>query len=163
MDIDDAFLLRFVNAYRSSRNALLAMRIAGYDGTDDDARLEAQKLLDRPVVQQLISGPPHFPYEIHDVLNELAGIAFAPWRDFVKVQMNKDGEIVNAILDPTVKYRSLVTLGEYFGAWGARKGKRPANARELAKRVAEEMARVQGRPAPPPGAPQSTIAGKLPS
>lgn len=149
MDIDDAFTIRFVNAFRATKKAVLAMRVAGYNGTDEAAQLEAEKLLRLPAVQQLVTGAPLFPYELHDVLMETAAIAFAPWRDFVKIQMNKDGEVVNAILNLDAKERALKSLGEYFGAWGNRRSRTIKNTKDFAERIAEELKRVHG-PQPEP-------------
>ena len=151
--VDGAFIRRFINALAGDAHgdAHFAVRLAGHDGSDAEVAAVAKDITDRPSVQAVLKNLNlrRMLYTLDDVLEETAKIAFAPFRDFVKVQLNKNGEVVHAVLDPAAKVTCLRLLGEHFGAWGTKRSRTIKNTRDLAERVAAAMQRVHGSPAIP--------------
>lgn len=77
-----------------------AARRAGYEGDPTALSSTASRLLRRPRVQRAISR--RIAKRVagtREVLGELSAIATAPWRDFIEVKTDDEGNVVSARLD----------------------------------------------------------------
>jgi phage terminase small subunit len=104
----------FVDAFRGEAkgNASEAARIAGYR----DTTTYPYRLLKMPEIRaRLEEHLEENGITADRIMNEVADIAFADWRDFVTIRFGKDGKQVDVKMDLSSKVKSLDMLGKQFG------------------------------------------------
>jgi len=105
----------FIYYYLESPIGTRAAKLAGYAGNDRTLTSVATENLRKPLIRDALE-------EVYrsrmmsssHVLAELSDIATAPWRDFVEVKTNDQGDTVHAQLRLADKIRALELTGKYF-------------------------------------------------
>jgi hypothetical protein len=104
----------FVLEYMKSHSGVSAARAAGYQGNDQTLRAIAHENLTKPHIRKVVEELEAPALEkagvaTERVLEQLAAIAFAPWRR---------GEAPKEQLVPvSAKIKALSCLGDYLGLW----------------------------------------------
>jgi len=104
----------FVFHYLETRNATKAARLAGYSGDYNVVASTGWENLQKPQIKAEIE---RF-YETkvlsaNNVLAELSDVGNAPWRDFVEVRTDDEGNTIKAQVKLTDKIKALELLGKY--------------------------------------------------
>jgi len=110
----------FILHYIELGNGVAAARAAGYAGNDNTLRNAASRLLTNANISKSLQEASAPALEkaqatINRVLQELAAIAFAPWKDYIKIRYDKEGNVASAKLNLTQKLAALRMLAEYLG------------------------------------------------
>lgn len=106
---------KFVEAYCfvTNGNATEAARLAGYDASEESLRVigcdNLTKINIREAINEQLDSVSMLPGEI---LREFSDVGRAPWREFVQVQLNDEGETVSARLALGDKLRALENLAK---------------------------------------------------
>lgn len=111
--------LAFVEAYIGpcKGNGTEAARAAGYDADNASLASIGSQLIRRPRVNRAIGRALAKRHATKpEILGELSEVALAPWRDFVQVQMDAEGNMISAKLRLADKVRALELLGKASGA-----------------------------------------------
>lgn len=104
----------FVLEYIKSHNGVSAARVAGYKGNNQTLRAVAHENLTKPHIRRAIEQLEAPALEkagitVERVIEQLAAIAFAPWRE---------REAPREQLVPlSAKIKALSCLGDYLGLW----------------------------------------------
>lgn len=110
----------FATEYAKKRNGTASARSAGYKGNDKSLAVVASRLLKNAKVSTAVDVLVQPSIEknqltIEKVVTELNAIAFADWKDFVKVKYDEDGEeVISAKLILKDKLTALRILAEYL-------------------------------------------------
>ena len=97
-------------------NGVEAARMAGYEGDENTLAATASRLLRNVKVSARVKERlKELTLTSDQVLAQPSEIAFAEWRDFVQVRMDKTGKVVDARLVLWDQMRALEILGKYHG------------------------------------------------
>jgi hypothetical protein len=127
----------FIEAFTTGPTALNATesaRVAGYQAPEKAGRYSLHRERIRREVDLRIAKRIPGPEES---LGEVAEIAMAPWRDFVSVRMDDEGNVVSTRMDLASKMRGLEVLAKYHGLTAS-----PVE-RELAALLHSELRRLR--------------------
>ena len=103
----------FIEAFlgQAKANATEAARIAGYACP----RQQGERLLRNvEIASRVRARVAELAATADDVLRELGRIGFAPWKECLQIEYDKDGNVVGAWLDLKDKIRALELLGRYY-------------------------------------------------
>jgi phage terminase small subunit len=106
----------FVDKYIEHHgNGSKAARESGYAGSNNVMEQIAFKNTSNPYIAAAIQARMEAQGITADmVIAELGRVAFADWKDFVKIKYGRDGHMLEANMDMSSKVRSLELLGKHF-------------------------------------------------
>lgn len=108
----------FVEAYLRTRNGVQSAKEAGYQGSYNTLKQVAAENLAKPdIVSEIERRVKPQIMSANGVLSKLTEIASAPWKDFVQVKLNDEGETVSAILPLKDQLKALELLGKYHALY----------------------------------------------
>lgn len=127
--------IAFVLEYVKLRNGTAAARAAGYQGSDKALSVQATRLLGNARVRNAIDELTRPAIEeaevtVERVIEKLSSVAFAPWKEFVRVRMNEAGDVISATVPLRDQLSALKMLGEYLGMFDSGIRARQLNQQE---------------------------------
>lgn len=106
----------FVQFYLEHRNGTKAARLAGYLGDVNSLGKQAHDNLNNPKIRDAIEQNYKSRLLSKDgVMAELSDIASAPWKEFVSVKTDDEGNVVDAQLRLTDKIKAAELVGKFHG------------------------------------------------